>query len=70
MSRVYATREDTGKRFLVELECDGNGCAAAIKPSPDIARSGWAKRGFRWGQSQGEWTEFHYCPSCAAQEMP
>lgn len=61
---VYATREDDGARVLVEIQCDAPGCAAKIKPRPDIAQSGW----MRYGQDDGLGTtklEWDYCPDHA-----
>ena len=43
--RHYATLEDTGERVLHVISCDHAGCAAKIKPNPDIANSGWVKSG-------------------------
>lgn len=61
MSLVYAVREDTGKRGLVEIVCDG--CSATVKPHPDIARSGWVKQGSDHGPGTDK-LEWHYCPDC------
>lgn len=58
MSRVYATEDDTGRRFLARIECDENGCDAKILPGPDIGQSGWVKCGGR----DGDYTwENDYC---------
>lgn len=62
MSRVYATRDDTGERVLVEIQCDRSECRAAIKPNQDIAASGWTKRGERVGASVGDSIEWDFCP--------
>lgn len=61
MSRVYAVREDTGKRFLLHLECDG--CDATIKPHPEISESGWMKTGAVDGCGTKLW-ESDWCPRC------
>jgi hypothetical protein len=58
MSRVYAI-EESGKRHLVLIECDE--CEASIKPNPDIANSGWVKRGRDNGPGT-EKVERDYCP--------
>lgn len=61
MSLIYATREDDGKRVLIALRCDG--CGAEIKPHPEIAKSGWIKRG--WDRGIGtEKHEVDECPQC------
>jgi hypothetical protein len=57
---VYAVEEGSGKRFLVRLECDHGDCDATIKPHPEIASSGWTKRGGR--DSAGFTWENTYCP--------
>jgi ribosomal protein L44E len=62
MSRVYAVREDDGKRILVALECDR--CDKTIAPHPDISMSGWVYV----GQDNGIGTpklSWDYCPDCA-----
>ncbi len=59
MSRVYAVEEGSGKRFLVRLECDKNGCTEVIKPYREIASSGWTKHGIRENGTSLEWD---YCP--------
>ena len=59
--RIYAKRDDNGKKILVEIQCDG--CSATIKPNPTIQDSGWTKEG--WQEKSGE--SYHtndYCPSC------
>lgn len=61
MARVYAVREDNGKRVLVEIVCDE--CKATIKPHPDIENSGWVKHGGT--AADGFEFEFDYCPRCA-----
>ncbi len=60
MSRIYAT-DDNGERFLRFLECDT--CGARIKPHPDIANSGWTKRGGTYPPhgTNDKW-ENDYCP--------
>lgn len=66
MTSVYAVREDNGKRVLVELQCDGSGCNAIIKPNPQISLSGWAYK----GQDNGPGTDklrWDYCPDCASK---
>jgi hypothetical protein len=62
--RVYATEEGTGKRVLVALVCDE--CEARIKPSPDISKSGWEKRGTYYGPGNERNTEWLLCPGCVA----
>lgn len=67
MSRIYATEEGSGRRFLVRVECDGPGCEESIKPHPRISESGWT----RYGQDHGPGTEkleWDYCPSCTIGE--
>ena len=59
--RIYATREDNGKKFLAALQCDG--CAAEIKPHPEIAKSGWRKEFHR--TSHGPTLTYDWCPECA-----
>jgi hypothetical protein len=59
VSRVYAVDEN-GERFLRHLECDK--CSKKIKPRPDIACSGWTKRG---EIVNGELSEWHYCEVCS-----
>lgn len=61
MSRIYAIREDNGGRILVAIECER--CDAQIKPGPDIAESGWVKRGVR--ALDGTIDEYDYCPEHA-----
>jgi len=61
MGRIYATREDTGERVLLELECDG--CGATIKPHPEISSSGWVKHAV--GTTSVGTMEWYYCPECA-----
>jgi hypothetical protein len=56
VSRRYARDEDTGERFLHRIECDAPGCRASIKPNPQIAESGWVKRGY------GADVTADYCP--------
>ena len=60
--RVYAQREDNGQRVLVAFKC--NGCGAEIKPYPEIAQSGWEKRGRDNGPGT-EKIELDYCPECS-----
>ncbi len=60
--RIYAVREDDKKRILVEIQCDS--CDARIKPNPQIAQSGWIKKGMYRGPGTDQ-LEWHYCPSCA-----
>lgn len=60
--RVYAQREDDGRRALVAIKCDD--CGIEIKPSQDIATSGWIKYG--WDNGIGtDKSEYEYCPKCA-----
>ena len=59
MARIYAVREDNGKRILLALTCDEDGCTAEIKPNPEISRSGWTKTGLTTGR---EADERYYCP--------
>ena len=63
MSRVYATEEDTGRRFLLRLECDAAGCLATIEPHPEITQSGWMRCGYR--DRSGTVFEYDYCPEHA-----
>jgi len=60
--RVYAQREDNGQRVLAVLKCDG--CGAEVKPHPEIAQSGWEKRGRDKGPGT-EKTGLDYCPECS-----
>lgn len=60
--RVYATEEGTGTKHLVALECDD--CGAKIKPGPDIAASGWEKRGTYYGPGDKRNSEMILCPVC------
>jgi hypothetical protein len=64
MSRIYATREDTGEKFLLALKCDR--CGAEIKPNPDISQSGWMKRGWDNGVVK---SAIDLCPDCAWEEL-
>jgi len=64
MSRIYATEDDTGRRCLVRLECDGPGCEATIKPHPEIAKSGWTMRGIDFGPGR-DGLEWDYCEECS-----
>jgi hypothetical protein len=57
----YAIREDTGKRVLVDIECDG--CGAIIKPNPEIGKSGWRVCGYDKGAGTDK-LRFDYCPTC------
>lgn len=64
--RIYAQREDGHGRVLVALKCDR--CEVEIKPHPDIASSGWVKRG--WDNGLGtEKFETYLCSECAMLEM-
>lgn len=48
---------------LVEIRCDGVGCDAFIKPNPNIASSGWTKRGSDHGPGTGtDKVENHLLP--------
>jgi hypothetical protein len=60
MGRDYATMDD-GRRVLCQIRCDGR-CGATIKPHPEIASSGWEKRGESRGP--GDALEWYYCPEC------
>jgi hypothetical protein len=63
MSRVYAIREDTSERILIEIVCDT--CGTTLKPK--TAESGWIKRGFGtpdWG-GPTYYVVTDYCPDCA-----
>lgn len=62
MSRIYATEEDSGCRFLLRIECDGNLCKASIAPNPEISKSGWRKHGVRKHDCR---FEYDYCPECS-----
>lgn len=65
MGKIYATREDTKERFLVEIECDGSGCEESIKPSSDVP--GWIVYGQDTGPpDQRERWRWYYCPECAS----
>jgi hypothetical protein len=57
--RIYG-QDDSGKRLLLRLECDSDGCGAKIRPHPEIAVSGWVGCGSR---EYGSWIEWDYCPS-------
>jgi len=58
MARVYAREEDSDRRFIVRIECDKIGCSSVIKPGPQIASSGWTKRGSTFSPSAVS----DYCP--------
>ena len=62
MSKVYATTDD-GRKFLVEIACDG--CGAVLKPGADVDKSGWEKRGATG--RHGERFEWFYCPNCQGE---
>lgn len=62
MGRIYAVREDDGKRVLVEISCDL--CGKTIKPNPDIAQSGWLK----YGCMGSEEFDRYLCPDCIGKE--
>lgn len=66
MARIYATEDHTGHRILVRLECDGLGCKASIKPHPEIAKSGWTKRGWSYGPGTEQFVS-DFCPECSAR---
>jgi hypothetical protein len=55
MSRVYATREDTRERVLVEIKCDW--CSSTLRPGPHVTESGWVRGGWT-----GSSTEYEACP--------
>lgn len=59
MPRVYAVREDNGKRVLVAIQCD-----ASIVSGPDIAGADWKKCGFDNGPGTTK-CEQYFCPTCA-----
>jgi hypothetical protein len=61
MSRIYATREDSGKKVLVELVCDR--CGDKIKPNQNIQESGWTKHGYMDGG--GNIFESERCEGCS-----
>jgi len=67
VTRRYAVREDDKRRVLVEIACDGDGCEATIKPHPEIATSGWMKKG-TWedGPSGSFVLTSDFCPRCAS----
>lgn len=61
MGLVYAIREDTGKRFVVEIRCDR--CDATV--SPKSVETGWVKQG--WDRGLGsEKIIFYLCPKCVS----
>lgn len=65
MTAKYAVLEDTGRRVLYEIECDGVGCTATIKPGPDISKSGWEKRSTYEDTYRGTVVLISdYCPKC------
>ena len=60
MSRVYAVREDDGKRVLVEIRCDG--CQAVRPRRADVPDSGWVKHEY---MLKGVYQyERNFCPQC------
>lgn len=61
MARVYAREEETDRRILIRLECDHPGCAAVLKPGPDVADSGWKKT----GSDKGTGTEKYESDFCS-----
>jgi hypothetical protein len=62
LSRIYAVEEDSGRRVLIRIECDGPMCTAKITPSPDIAQSRWVT----WGCKKWDTKfEYAYCPDHA-----
>jgi len=65
MSRIYAIREDTGKKVLVALQYDK--CSKKIKPNPDIEYSGWTRRGTYVFNDPGKCTEYDYCDECSQE---
>jgi len=69
MGRIYAKREDDGRRILVEITCDTAGCDASIKPNSEIAKSGWCKRGQMFESDMGvkDAYEWHHCPPCSVR---
>lgn len=63
MSRIYARDPETGKNVLLRLVCSI--CDASIKPSPDIAHSGWVTYGEYYGPGDDRNWESEYCPEHA-----
>lgn len=63
MGRIYATREDDGKRFLCAIKCDL--CGEEIKPYSQINSSGWQLMGTDRGTNSDK-LESYYCPQCIA----
>ena len=62
MGKIYATREDDGKRILIELQCDA--CASKIKPNPNINKSDWSVVGSNNGPGTDEIIKY-YCDRCS-----
>jgi hypothetical protein len=63
--RIYAVREDTKEKVLVEIKCDY--CDATIKPHPSIRDSGWIAGGY-YVSATGERGEWDSCPICASSK--
>lgn len=57
--RIYAIEEGTGRRRLVRIECDKDGCDAVLVPGPGVLNSGWTLGGYRDGKEK-YW--FDRCP--------
>ena len=64
MSRIYAVREDTGRRVLVEVTCDW--CMARHAPGPAFVASGWIKAGIYRGIG-GDHSEADFCAEHASE---
>lgn len=67
MSSIYAVVEGTGKRILVEIECDGSGCVNKIKPNPKISQSGWTKTGLYAGSCSPHNMSWDWCLNCTGR---
>ena len=63
--RVYAKREDTGRRILVAIACDV--CDEEIKPSTGIRDSGWTKQGVYYGPGDYRNIELDLCPAHSSE---
>jgi predicted RNA-binding Zn-ribbon protein involved in translation (DUF1610 family) len=62
MACIYATREDTSKCILIEIQCDK--CGRTIKPNPNISESGWVKHGSIDLVTREQNVEY-LCPECS-----
>lgn len=58
--RIYEIEKDTGRKKLIQIECDFIGCTESIKPNPDIEYSGWTKNGQYNGVD--DYLIWDYCP--------